>query len=51
MQHSIHLLAAIRRLVAPLERWTEKEQTQAEVEVFILDKIYESLPTPPFDDE
>ena len=45
------LLAAVRRLVAPLERWTAKEQTQAEVEVFILDRIYESLPTPPFDDE
>jgi len=45
------LLASVRRLVAPLERWTEKEQTQAEVEVFILDKIYESLPTPPFDDD
>jgi type I restriction enzyme R subunit len=44
------LLASVRRLVGPLERWTEKEQTQAEVEVFILDRIYESLPTPPFDD-
>src|SRR5579871_1364079 len=45
------LLASVRSLVGPLERWTEKEQTQAEVEVFILDKIYESLPTPPFDDD
>lgn len=45
------LLASVRSLVAPLERWTEKEQTQAEVEVFILDKIYESLPTPPFDED
>lgn len=45
------LLESVRRLVAPLERWTEKEQTQAEVEVFILDSIFESLPTPPFDDD
>jgi type I restriction enzyme R subunit len=48
---SRNLLASVRRLVAPLERWTEKEQTQAEVEVFILDRIYESLPTPPFNDD
>jgi hypothetical protein len=33
-----------------LERSTEKARTQAEVEVFILDRIYESLPTPPFDE-
>jgi hypothetical protein len=45
------LLASVQRLIAPLERWTEKEQTQAEVEVFILDRIYESLPSPPFDDD
>jgi type I restriction enzyme R subunit len=31
-----------------LERWTDKEQTQAEVEVFILDQVFASLPTPPF---
>jgi len=42
-------LARIGPPVGPLERWTEKEQTQAEVETFILDRIYESLPTPPFD--
>lgn len=48
---SRNLLESVRRLVAPLERWTEKEQTQAEVEVFILDSIFESLPTPPFDDD
>jgi type I restriction enzyme R subunit len=48
---SRNLLESVRRLVGPLERWTEKEQTQAEVEVFILDRIFESLPTPPFDDD
>jgi hypothetical protein len=29
-------------------RFWEKEQTQAEVEVFILDELYKALPTPPF---
>ncbi len=47
-QASRGLLASIRELIAPLERWTEKEQTQAEVEVFILDRLYGVLPTPPF---
>jgi type I restriction enzyme R subunit len=45
------LLASIRALIAPLERWTEKEQTQSEVEVFILDRLFEVLPTPPFTSE
>jgi type I restriction enzyme, R subunit len=30
-----------------MEHWTEKEQTQTEVEVFILDHVFESLHTPP----
>jgi type I restriction enzyme, R subunit len=42
------LLDSLRRLIAPLERWTEKEQTQAEVKVCILDHLYRELPTPPF---
>jgi type I restriction enzyme R subunit len=45
------LLDSVRRLIAPLERWTEKEQTQAEVETFILDYVYQELPTPPFSDD
>ena len=45
---SKNLLESLRKLIAPLDRWTEKEQTQAEVEVFILDKLSETLPTPPF---
>jgi type I restriction enzyme, R subunit len=28
----------------------QKEQTKADVEVFILDRVYASLPTPPFKD-
>ena len=42
------LLNSVCKLIAPLERWTEKEQTQAEVEVFILDHLFQVLPTPPF---
>lgn len=33
------------------DRFWEKQQTKAEVEVFILDQIYERLPTPPFTEE
>jgi type I restriction enzyme R subunit len=45
------LLDSITRLITPLEHWTEKEQTQAEVEVLILDQLFETLPTPPFSAE
>jgi type I restriction enzyme R subunit len=50
-QASQGLLASLQALLAPLERWTEKEQTQAEVEVFVLDRLFEVLPTPPFTSE
>ncbi|MEI8078753.1 MAG: type I restriction enzyme endonuclease domain-containing protein [bacterium] len=42
------LLDSISKLVRPVERWTEKEQTQGEVEVLILDHLFRHLPTPPF---
>jgi type I restriction enzyme R subunit len=42
------LYAALCNLIEQRERWTEKEQTQAEVEVLILDSLFASLPTPPF---
>ncbi len=45
---SRELLAKLQNLIAPLEQWTEKEQTQAEVEVFILDQVYQTLPEPPY---
>jgi type I restriction enzyme R subunit len=45
---SRQLYDAIRRLVAARERWTEKEQTQAEVETMILNQLYMALPSPPF---
>jgi type I restriction enzyme R subunit len=47
-QASRDLLAGVQAVIAPLDRWTEKEQTQAEVESFILDQVYLSLPEPPY---
>ncbi len=50
-QASRDLLRSIRERLSELDRFWEKEQTKAEVEVFILDEIYASLPTPPFTPE
>ena len=47
-QASRDLLAGVLLVIAPLNRWTEKEQTQAEVETFILDQVYQELPEPPY---
>lgn len=47
-QASRDLLAGVMAVIAPLDRWTEKEQTQAEVETFIMDQVYLSLPEPPY---
>jgi len=44
------LLEAVRALIAPLDRWREKEQTQSEVETCILDHVFRELPNPPFSD-
>lgn len=44
------LLRALQELLAPLDQWTQKEQTQAEVQVFILDHLFSALPDPPFTD-
>jgi type I restriction enzyme R subunit len=49
-QASKSLLASLRELLEPMRNWTEKAATQAEVRVFILDRLYQSLPRPPFDD-
>ena len=35
------------RIIAPLDQWTEKEQTRAEVETVILDRVF-LLPEPPY---
>ncbi len=47
-QASRSLLDALHKLLARLEGWTKKTQTQAEVQTFILDSISETLPEPPF---
>jgi type I restriction enzyme, R subunit len=47
-QASKALLVSLRELLRPMKGWTEKAATQAEVRVFILDRLYEALPRPPF---
>ncbi|MGC8202581.1 N-6 DNA methylase [Aliiroseovarius sp. PTFE2010] len=47
-QASRDLLASIKTRLAELDRFWEKEQTKADVEVFILDEVFASLPSPPF---
>ena len=46
-QSSRELLAELLRIIAPLDQWTEKEQTRAEVETVILDRVF-LLPEPPY---
>ena len=50
-QASRGLLASLIELLKPMEQWTEKEQTQAEVKVFILDRLFETLPQPTYSPE
>ncbi len=47
-QASRDLLASIKARLSELNRFWEKEQTKADVKVFILNEVYTSLPTPPF---
>jgi type I restriction enzyme R subunit len=47
-QTCISLFDALRVLIWQRDRWWEKEQTQADVEVAILDHLFEALPSPPF---
>lgn len=47
-QASKELLAGVLKVIATLDHWTEKEQTQAEVETFILNHVYQDLPEPPY---
>jgi type I restriction enzyme, R subunit len=47
-QASKELLASIKARLEQLDRFWEKEQTKADIEVFILDEIFAGLPTPPF---
>ena len=50
-QASKTLLSSLRDLLRPVSDWTQKEETQAQVKVFILDSLYRSLPRPPFSDD
>ena len=50
-QASKGLLEALRRQLAGVQDWIGKEQTQAEVEVFVLDHLYQQFPSPPFTEE
>ncbi len=47
-QASRELLAAVEARLAGLDRFWAKEQTKAEVEVLIRDRVHASLPSPPF---
>jgi len=48
---SKELLASIKAQLAELDHFWEKEQTKADVKVFILDEVLTRLPTPPFTEE
>ena len=50
-QASRDLLTSIKSLLAELDRFWEKEQTKADVKVFILNRVYSNLPTPPFTEQ
>jgi type I restriction enzyme, R subunit len=50
-QASKSLLASLRELLKPMPAWTQNSTTQAEVRIFILDNLCQSLPQPPFTDE
>ena len=50
-QSSRDLLAAIKARLSELDRFWEKEQTKADLQVFILDEVFGNLPTPPFTTE
>jgi type I restriction enzyme R subunit len=47
-QASRTLLSSLSDLLSHMKDWTQKAATQAEVRVFILDKLYGTIPRPPF---
>ena len=51
IQASEGLLDSLQTLIGQRERWTEKEETKAEVEVLILNELFTVLPTPPFSED
>ena len=50
-QASKGLLASLNEHLASMPNWTKNATTQADVQMFILDNLYASLPRPPFTDE
>jgi type I restriction enzyme, R subunit len=50
-QASRSLLASLRESLRPMPNWTKNTSTQAEVKVLILDKLWQSLPRPPYSDQ
>jgi type I restriction enzyme, R subunit len=50
-QASKDLLASLREVLRPMHDWLQNSATQAEVKVFILDKLWDALPRPPFTEE
>lgn len=50
-QASKGLLASIKEHLVSMPTWTKNAATQADVQMFILDHLYTSLPRPPFSDE
>ena len=50
-QSSRDLLASIKARLSELDRFWEKEQTKADLQVFILDEVFGNLPTPLFTTE
>jgi type I restriction enzyme R subunit len=50
-QASRSLLASLQELLRPMPAWTQNVQTQAQVKVFILDRLWDSLPRPPFSEQ
>jgi type I restriction enzyme R subunit len=47
-QSSRSLLSAIQTHLKNFEDWTAKEQTQADIKIFVLDQVFESIPQPPY---
>ncbi len=47
-QASKSLLASLQELLREMPNWEKNSTTQAEVKIFILDNLWQSLPRPPF---
>ena len=50
-QSSRSLLSAIQMHLKKFDDWTAKEQTQADIKMFVLDQVFESIPQPPYTPE